>query len=468
MDSPQQDDLMSGGRDMKQLKIIMAKLVNRSGELQKINQESSKTKVEIKRTTNELNNLVDELDKAFIVFEAFQATPREGKTTTNKIVARSELADKSTQTDANSSDIAIQTDQPERGVIEIQLRQKVENVMEERRGLQDISRILEEEWPEEIYNNTRIASLTPVNLNSEGDYAVVTDPAEVRIDFLTLTLAQPDANGTCVYDALNIVGGAATIPTICGENSGQHIYLYFYENEDITISITTSSSLDFQRYWNIQVAQLGCACPSLAPTGCLMYYTDVSGIVNSFNYGATANGALLATNGLPGTRQLINQNYGVCIDMQPGFCSITWDQTSNPYSFTVMGDTIGLSVDPGLPTDSMNGVNCTTDFIVIPNAIGLDSDRFCGSALPTVTYSTRHGIQIAIITAEECFRAWYSDYAILEVFVVLNVAGVAMEGQKKTLSMAYIEFDKHVGTRTLSLDLGIARTTVRNILKDYR
>lgn len=34
--------------------------------------------------------------------------------------------------------------------------------------------------------------------------------------------------------------------------------------------------------------------------------------------------------------------------------------------------------------------------------------------------------------------------------------------------LAYIEFDRHVGTRTLSLDLGIARTTVRNILKDYR
>ncbi|KAI4456942.1 hypothetical protein MML48_8g00016446 [Holotrichia oblita] len=34
--------------------------------------------------------------------------------------------------------------------------------------------------------------------------------------------------------------------------------------------------------------------------------------------------------------------------------------------------------------------------------------------------------------------------------------------------LAYIEFDKHVGARTLSLDLGIARTTVRNILKDYR
>lgn len=115
-----------------------------------------------------------------------------------------------------------------------------------------------------------------------------------------------------------------------------------------------------------------------------MYYTDVSGIVNSFNYGSTANGALL-DNGLPGTRQLVNHNYGVCVAKLPGFCSITWSQTNDPYSFTVTGDTIGLSVDPGLPYGSLIGTDCTTDFVVIPNPYGIDSDRFCGNALPTVT-----------------------------------------------------------------------------------
>ncbi|KAK9754501.1 hypothetical protein QE152_g1254 [Popillia japonica] len=132
-----------------------------------------------------------------------------------------------------------------------------------------------------------------------------------------------------------------------------------------------------------------------------MYYTDVSGVVNSFNYGATANGALLPMNGLPGTRQLINQNYGVCIDMQPGFCSIAWDQTSDPYSFTVTGDTIGLSVDPGLPTGGVNGADCTTDFIVVPNALGLNSDRFCGNALPTVTSASKPFVLTVITDGDE-------------------------------------------------------------------
>lgn len=34
--------------------------------------------------------------------------------------------------------------------------------------------------------------------------------------------------------------------------------------------------------------------------------------------------------------------------------------------------------------------------------------------------------------------------------------------------LAYIEFNPHVSTRALSLGLGISRTTVQNILKDYR
>lgn len=34
--------------------------------------------------------------------------------------------------------------------------------------------------------------------------------------------------------------------------------------------------------------------------------------------------------------------------------------------------------------------------------------------------------------------------------------------------LAYIQFDPHVSTRTLSLELGIPRTTVQRILEEYR
>lgn len=134
-----------------------------------------------------------------------------------------------------------------------------------------------------------------------------------------------------------------------------------------------------------------------------MYYTDVSGVVNSFNYGSTANGELLDT-GFPGTREMANLNYGVCIAMQPGYCSITWSQTSDPYSFTVTNNTVGLSVDPGLPSGGINGTNCTTDFVVIPNPIGVGADRFCGNAFPTVTCKLVHISQLPVISLTTQFR----------------------------------------------------------------
>lgn len=116
-----------------------------------------------------------------------------------------------------------------------------------------------------------------------------------------------------------------------------------------------------------------------------MYFTGATGTIKSFNYGPTANNNL-KVNGLPGTREIANLNYGVCIATQPGYCSIRWTQTSgDPYSFTITGNTIGLSVDPGLPTESVSGEACTTDFIVVSNPTGFAADRFCGNALPGLT-----------------------------------------------------------------------------------
>ncbi|CAG2067203.1 unnamed protein product [Timema podura] len=68
-----------------------------------------------------------------------------------------------------------------------------------------------------------------------------------------------------------------------------------------------------------------------------MYYTDITGTVKSFNYGLTASTTAF------GTRELVNLNYGVCVRMAEGYCSIQWSQSSSSlYTFTVSGDTGGL------------------------------------------------------------------------------------------------------------------------------
>lgn len=126
-----------------------------------------------------------------------------------------------------------------------------------------------------------------------------------------------------------------------------------------------------------------------------MYYTALTGTVNSFNYGTTLSGSIVNI-GMnmtrPGTRELANLNYGVCVQMQPGYCSIQWSQGSDSTSFTVSGNTALDAVPPpGLPSDPIVGTNCTTDYVVIPNptyvATGtpVNGDRFCGNQFLPVT-----------------------------------------------------------------------------------
>lgn len=121
-----------------------------------------------------------------------------------------------------------------------------------------------------------------------------------------------------------------------------------------------------------------------------MYYTDLSGTVRSLNYGTTASSYILA-NGQPGTRQLINTNYGICVSMVPGYCGIQWAQSSDIYSFTVSADTtsaVGLGII-ATPQSYLSGTDCATDFIVVPdpyiNGAPANTDRFCGNGLPTLT-----------------------------------------------------------------------------------
>lgn len=222
-------------------------------------------------------------------------------------------------------------------------------------------------------------------------------------------MAQPDEHGICNVDAMNVIGGGSNIPTICGENSGLHIYVDFNGNSNIRIVISTSGDVTVARSWKLKIAQIACDCPSkgtlgkvttifnkcyysrvLAPAGCLQYYTELSGTVRSFNYGSTVSSAILP-GGQPGTRQLANTNYGICVAMVAGYCGIQWSQPTDVFSFTVTGNT-GQAAAAGIvgtPAASVTGIACTTDFIVIPNpfsgGVAVGADRFCGNGLPVLT-----------------------------------------------------------------------------------
>lgn len=106
--------------------------------------------------------------------------------------------------------------------------------------------------------------------------------------------------------------------------------------------------------------------------------------MQSFNYGTTASNEITSL-GTVGTRQLANTNYGICVEMAPGYCSIEWSPVS-ANSFTVSNDSVAESLLAGAPT--VNGTECRYDFVIIPNAYvdnaAVNADRFCGNTLPTV------------------------------------------------------------------------------------
>ncbi|XP_022920246.2 uncharacterized protein [Onthophagus taurus] len=245
------------------------------------------------------------------------------------------------------------------------------------------------------YNNTYFVNTNfPSTVTGTGsDRCVYTikqcnsDICQVRIDFISATLAQPDGDGNCRDDSLTIIGGGSQVPVLCGENTGQHVYVDFYQSQDIQIIVTTSAAQGSNRNWNFKVTQIGCDCPTKAPSGCLQYHTELSGTVQSFNYGSTGSSSLNNI-GAVGTRQLVNQNYGICVAMRPGYCSITWTPSSMS-SFTVSGDTDGVQMLIGTPAAGIMGENCTSDFVVIPapfvNNVLQNYDRFCGNYFPPVT-----------------------------------------------------------------------------------
>lgn len=45
---------------------------------------------------------------------------------------------------------------------------------------------------------------------------------QVRLDFHSFSIAQPNAQSVCATDKFTVVGSSNNVPTICGDASGQH------------------------------------------------------------------------------------------------------------------------------------------------------------------------------------------------------------------------------------------------------
>lgn len=217
------------------------------------------------------------------------------------------------------------------------------------------------------------------------------DVCQLRLDFLSMSLANPNDGLTggvatlCDTDTFSFVGPAGGNPTvICGDNTGQHMYLDIEGNGAARINIATTDDVT-ERSWRIKVTQIPCSSVTRAPPGCLQYYSEYSGNIESFNYQQVATPAA--------PLHLANQRYTICIRANEGFCGIRYT-----------ADHFSLSGDAGTPAAATGDAACTGDLVIIPgltsDGVAATADRYCGSQLdPVETYSKP--FEIRVVTNDE-------------------------------------------------------------------
>lgn len=156
-------------------------------------------------------------------------------------------------------------------------------------------------------------SMTSCNLTVK---LVDEDISQLRLDFIHFNLGQPNRRtGVCEEDIFVMSNGLNTRQnlTLCGINSGQHLYFDVdpYQNQvDISMTLSKKTAL---RLWEVRIIQI--PFTERAPIGCLQYYTGRKGIIQTMNY---------ADNG----RHLANQDYNICMRQEEGMCSIAYEPCS--------------------------------------------------------------------------------------------------------------------------------------------
>ena len=142
---------------------------------------------------------------------------------------------------------------------------------------------------------------------------------QFRFDFLTTEVSNP-MMGSCDNDTIMITGADAvtmkTMPmNLCGVLSGSHIYVSVKDVDSVKLTIKLTSLAD--QKWNILVRQFDSSQTDyLAPRGCLQYYRQDIGTLETFNYDS-------------GNGELLNDHmYTMCIAQNDAYCDIALTSSS--------------------------------------------------------------------------------------------------------------------------------------------
>lgn len=217
---------------------------------------------------------------------------------------------------------------------------------------------------------------------------VQSDVCWLRLDFETFTITGPvtteDLGGKCSSDKFVVtVTSGQQIPEICGDNTGQHIYVNMgagaSDSAGLAFSFTGSST---SRKWEIKTAQIPCGSNYAPRDGCLQWHTGLTGSMSTFNFNS-ASGNHLAL-----------QNYEICVRQEQGYCCIEYSVCGTDLSNFSLNNVVALIQDTAksvvgsvcFATTTGVASDTTADYIVIEGSgAGCNADpsnsRYCGNIL---------------------------------------------------------------------------------------
>ncbi|XP_023321969.1 uncharacterized protein LOC111696566 [Eurytemora carolleeae] len=222
---------------------------------------------------------------------------------------------------------------------------------------------------------------------------VVSDPdvCQIRLDFELFEMAPPSLThspiGECDGDRLAIFTSQQNLGlyqgnTVCGNLTGQHMYIPVNataaEDPVRLFAFVGQSGSSFR--WNIKSSLIDCSKNNdlQAPDGCLQYFTESTGSIESLNYGSGAGSPYLA-----GTQ------YFACIKRQTGFCGVKIISSLGEF---IMNSDLGTNIVPpgeGYNCASGDTVTGNNDYISalgswsMNNTIRVPDTFYCGGTATT-------------------------------------------------------------------------------------
>lgn len=240
----------------------------------------------------------------------------------------------------------------------------------------------------------------------------------------------------CLTDTFQVTNpGGTSPPTICGLNTGEHMYvdasdtcnrLLFQLGSSAAVASTIAT-----RQWSIKISQYSCNYDNLAPEGCTQYYYGSSvDTVRSYNWN--------------GGYHLANQNQRICIRRERGQCRICWTTMDHDTDFVVAGTIadMGYVDQTGCCNYGKSGKKFDKgyDCVEIPGAVkGADTtvgvpggERFCGRSKGLQTAAAAGATPATVCSFETPFQINFISDTYESAIEAMRGPGMADTGFQLT------------------------------------